>query len=604
MCGIIAYTGPLNAKDIVLTGLEQLEYRGYDSAGLAIVNDDYDIQVCKSIGKVEALKAKTLALSNDAHTGMGHTRWATHGGVSTTNAHPHSAGKVTLIHNGIIENYQELINEYNLQTKLKSQTDSEVVALVLNELYNGDPIKSIYELVSKLIGSYSFCIIFEDKPHNIFCIRRVSPLVCAYSSSGALAASDLTALIPYTKEYFIAPEDTIICLDAYSIHVYDKEGQDLKVESLKVHWDVDSAMKNGFEHFMLKEIFEQAEVFKNTILPRINKGLPDFTDDNIDDTIFKNCNKIHIIACGSAVHTGMAIKNMIQEIVKIPCLVSIASEFYNENPIMDNKTLVLIISQSGETIDTLTALRLAKNKGAKTLAIVNVKGATIARESDYVLYTHAGPEIAVASTKAYMVQLAALYLILAKLAMEKGVLKKNELIAFTNNLIEVNSYLEESLKLKDSAKDIAKYIINFNDVFFLGRGLDYALALEGALKLKEISYIHAEAYAAGELKHGPIALIENGIPVIAIITQKDLLSKSVSNLREVKARGAYVILITNLEIDDINVYDKKINISKCNDKFSIFGSAVILQFISYYASLYKGIDVDKPRNLAKSVTVE
>ena len=271
---------------------------------------------------------------------------------------------------------------------------------------------------------------------------------------------------------------------------------------------------------------------------------------------------------------------------------------------MDNKTLVLIISQSGETIDTLTALRLAKNKGAKTLAIVNVKGATIARESDYVLYTHAGPEIAVASTKAYMVQLAALYLILAKLAMEKGVLKKNELISFTNNLIEVKSYIEESLKLKDSAKDIAKYIINFNDVFFLGRGLDYALALEGALKLKEISYIHAEAYAAGELKHGPIALIENGIPVIAIITQKDLLSKSVSNLREVKARGAYVILITNLEIDDVNVYDKKINISKCNDKFSIFGSAVILQFISYYASIYKGIDVDKPRNLAKSVTVE
>ena len=300
----------------------------------------------------------------------------------------------------------------------------------------------------------------------------------------------------------------------------------------------------------------------------------------------------------------MAIKNIIQENVKIPCLFSIASEFYNENPIMDNKTLALIISQSGETIDTLTALRLAKNKGAKTLAIVNVKGATIARESDYVLYTHAGPEIAVASTKAYMVQLAALYLILAKLAMEKGVLKKNELIAFTNNLIEVNSYIEESLKLKDSAKDIAKYIINFNDVFFLGRGLDYALALEGALKLKEISYIHAEAYAAGELKHGPIALIENGIPVIAIITQKDLLSKSVSNLREVKARGAYVILITNLEIDDVNIYDKKINISKCNDRFSIFGSAVILQFISYYASIYKGIDVDKPRNLAKSVTVE
>lgn len=604
MCGIIAYTGPLNAKNIVLTGLEQLEYRGYDSAGLAIIDEQYNVKVCKSVGKVEVLKKESEHLSNEAHTGIGHTRWATHGEVSTINAHPHRVGKVTLIHNGIIENYQELISEYKLYDKLISQTDTEVVAWVLNQLYNGDPINTIYTLVYKLQGSYSFCIIFDDKPHNIYCIRRVSPLVCSYSSSGALVASDLTALIPYTKEYFIAPEDLLVCLDPYSIHIYDKNKKVQKTQMLKVHWDVDAAMKNGFEHFMLKEIFEQADVFKNTILPRINKGLPDFSDDNIDDALFKNCDKVHIIACGSAMHAGIAIKNIMQEIVNIPFIVSIASEFYNEHPIINENTLVLVISQSGETIDTLNAMRFAKSKGAKTLAIVNVKGATISRESDYVLYTHAGPEIAVASTKAYIVQLASLYLILFRLAMVKECLSKEEIKNLISKFIEVNSNIEEALKLKDATKDLAKYIIKYKDAFFLGRGLDYALAMEGALKLKEISYIHAEAYAAGELKHGPIALIENDIPVIAILSQKDLQAKFISNLREVKARGAYVILITNIEIDDTNIYDKKISFNTCDDIFSIFPSAVILQFIAYYASIYKGIDVDKPRNLAKSVTVE
>lgn len=608
MCGIIGYTGPLEAKKILLDGLAGLEYRGYDSAGLALCLEDSSIRLIKSIGKVKNLYTHCeQEITKDSHCGIGHTRWATHGGVTDANAHPHRAGKVTLIHNGIIENYHYLTQKYGLADRLKSQTDSEVAAWVLNELYQGDPLAAIRDLLQEIEGSYGFCIMFDDIPGSIYAVRHVSPLVAAYCHSGALVASDLTALIPFTQEYFVVPEQQIVRLTPYKVQVYalDETFSKVFVETLTVTWNMDAAMKNGFPHFMLKEIHEQPEAMKNTILPRMNKGLPDFSEDYIPDDIFINCRQVQIVACGTAMHAGMVARAMMEPLLRIPVTVSIASEFRYEMPLIDEHTLVIIISQSGETIDTLAALNLARECGSVTLAIVNVKGSTIARESDYVLYTHAGPEIAVASTKAYSVQLAALYMIGCKMALVRGQYTEKEAAAFLIGLMDAIPAMETMIAGKDTIKAVVTHIIQKPDAFFIGRGLDYAFSLEGALKLKEISYIHAEAYAAGELKHGTIALITDDVPVIAIATQDSIFAKSISNIREVKARGAFVILLTreNAVVDD-NLADVHLRIPEMDDKFTVFPIAVVLQLIAYYASVGKNLDVDQPRNLAKSVTVE
>ena len=602
MCGIIGYTGPLSARKILLEGLSQLEYRGYDSAGIACVEDGAAVRVTKTTGKVAELKKLCQNDREETHCGIGHTRWATHGGVTRENAHPHQAGRVTLIHNGIIENYHQLTKEYHLEGKLVSQTDSEVAAWVLDSLYDGDPKAAIRRFVEKLEGSYGFCILFADRPGEIYAIRRVSPLVAAYTRAGSIIASDLTALIPYTKKYMVVPEDQIVKLTAYQVRVFDLDGRETQPEILEVNWDTDAAMKNGFPHFMLKEIHEQPEALKNTILPRISKGMPDFSDDGIPDEVFKECSQVHIVACGTAMHAGMVARALMEPLLRVPVSVSIASEFRYEDPLIDEKTLTIIISQSGETIDTLAAMRLAKEAGSKTLAVVNVKGSTIARESDFVLYTHAGPEIAVASTKAYSVQLAALYLIICRMAYVRGKMSGEESAAFVKDLLDVIPAMEAMIRRKEEIRQMVRPLVEKPDAFFIGRNLDYAFSLEGALKLKEISYIHADAYAAGELKHGTIALISDGVPVIAIATQERIFAKSISNVREVKARGAYVILITKESAQaDENLADVHIHIPDVHDRFPI---AVVLQLIAYYASLLKGLDVDQPRNLAKSVTVE
>ncbi|OUQ15495.1 glutamine--fructose-6-phosphate transaminase (isomerizing) [Lachnoclostridium sp. An14] len=605
MCGIIGYTGPLSARKILLEGLSQLEYRGYDSAGIACVEDGAAVRVTKTTGKVAELKKLCQNDREETHCGIGHTRWATHGGVTRENAHPHQAGRVTLIHNGIIENYHQLTKEYHLEGKLVSQTDSEVAAWVLDSLYDGDPKAAIRRFVEKLEGSYGFCILFADRPGEIYAIRRVSPLVAAYTRAGSIIASDLTALIPYTKKYMVVPEDQIVKLTPYQVRVFDLDGRETQPEILEVNWDTDAAMKNGFPHFMLKEIHEQPEALKNTILPRISKGMPDFSDDGIPDEVFKQCSQVHIVACGTAMHAGMVARALMEPLLRVPVSVSIASEFRYEDPLIDEKTLTIIISQSGETIDTLAAMRLAKEAGSKTLAVVNVKGSTIARESDFVLYTHAGPEIAVASTKAYSVQLAALYLIICRMAYVRGKMSGEESAAFVKDLLDVIPAMEAMIRRKEEIRQMVRPLVEKPDAFFIGRNLDYAFSLEGALKLKEISYIHADAYAAGELKHGTIALISDEVPVIAIATQERIFAKSISNVREVKARGAYVILITKESAQaDENLADVHIHIPDVHDRFTVFPIAVVLQLIAYYASLLKGLDVDQPRNLAKSVTVE
>ncbi len=605
MCGIIGYTGPLAAKNVLLNGLSQLEYRGYDSAGIAFFGADQEVHVLKTVGKVARLRDLCAGIQEEIHCGIGHTRWATHGGVTAENAHPHQAGRVTMIHNGIIENYHQLTADFELEGKLISQTDTEVAARVLDALYDGDPLASLRRFQPLLKGSYSFCILFSDHPGEIYALRNVSPLVAAYTHSGSIVASDLTALIPYTKKYVVVPEDRVVKMTPYRMAFYDENGHEIQPEILEVNWDTDAAMKNGFPHFMLKEIHEQPDAMKNTILPRLTRGLPDFSEDGIPDQIFADCNQIRIVACGTAMHAGMVARAIMEPLLRIPVLVSVASEFRYEDPLVDSRTLAIVISQSGETIDTLAALRLSKKLGASVLSVVNVKGSTIARESDYVLYTHAGPEIAVASTKAYSVQLAALYMIICRMALVRGKMTEQDGCVFMSDLLDVIPAMESMIQRKEEIRQLVRPLVDKPDAFFIGRNLDYAFSLEGALKLKEISYIHADAYAAGELKHGTIALIADQVPVVALATQDRIFSKTISNVREVKARGAYVILIAkeSAAVDE-GLADVCIRIPDLHDRFTVFPIAVVLQLIAYYASLLKGLDVDQPRNLAKSVTVE
>lgn len=604
MCGIIGFTGKKAARDIILNGLERLEYRGYDSAGVALLEDG-KISVKKRTGKVAELKGLCQSEENTATCGIGHTRWATHGGVTDANAHPHRCGQVVLIHNGIIENYRELVREYSLQDKLVSETDSEVVAALLDTFYEGDPIKAIKKTIKALSGAFALCIMFQDIPGKIFAIRNVSPMIATSCADGSIIASDLTAVVEFSKEYFVVPEYHILTLTEDGIDVMDMKGNEVKPEILSVNWDVASAQKGGYPFFMLKEIYEQPDAIRNTVSPRVSNGLPDFTTDGIDDEVFKNCKRVVVVACGTAMHAGMVGKHVIEDKLRVPVQVEIASEFRYKNPIIDEETLTIVLSQSGETIDTLEALKLAKANGSKVISIVNVKGSTIARESDYVLYTHAGPEIAVASTKAYTVQVAAMYLIACKMGLVKGILEESEARQFMTKLINAPNIIEETLENANNIKRVANHIKMAPDAFFIGRGLDYTMSLEAALKLKEISYVHAEAYAAGELKHGTIALITENVPVVALATQEDVYGKVISNIREVKARGAYVVLVSmDDEVNDPAICDKHIKLPKLDKEFTAFANAVVLQLIAYYTSEAKGLDVDKPRNLAKSVTVE
>lgn len=605
MCGIIGYTGSRHVQDILLDGLQGLEYRGYDSAGIAYFRESGHVSIRKTVGKVKDLRA-ICDDDNESTCGIGHTRWATHGGVTNANAHPHKVGKVTLLHNGIIENYHDLITRFDLGDKLVSQTDTEVACALIDHMFDGtNPVEAIRKAVAEIVGSYAFCIMFKNIPDKIFAVRNVSPLVATVTDDGAFIASDLTAFLAYSKRYFIVPEDHILTMTPGNIRIEDMEGNTSNPEYLEVNWDVTAAQKDGYPHFMLKEINEQPDAFLRTVSPRISNMLPDFTDDKIPDSLFSDICDITIVACGTAMYAGMVGRTLIQNKLHIPVTVSIASEYRYEEPVITDKTLVIIVSQSGETIDTLEALRLSKKYTQKTLAIVNVKGSSIARESNYVLYTHAGPEIAVASTKAYSVQLSAFYLIACKLALLQHKMSEAQAKDYITKLEEVPSHMKEVLKQADQIEKLTRRMINASDAFYIGRGIDYSLSLEGALKFKEISYIHAEAYAAGELKHGTIALISEGVPVIAIATQQKVYGKLISNIREVKARGAYVILISkDTEVKDSEICDVHIQIPKIDDDYSVFESAIICQLIAYYTSVGKGLNPDQPRNLAKSVTVE
>lgn len=606
MCGIIGFTGMLDAKKMLTEGLKELEYRGYDSAGISFFAEN-GIHTIKATGKVSNLCDKVAAESDKSTTcGIGHTRWATHGGVSDTNSHPHTAGNVTLIHNGIIENYKELQEELAQKGLYPvSQTDSEIAAMVINEYYTGNPIQAIKSAIKKLEGAYAFCILFADQPDVIYAIRNGSPLVATSCEQGSIVASDMVALIKYSKDYFVLPEHHIARMTKNEIVVTDLEHRVVMPKMLHVNWDVAAAKKGGYDYFMLKEIHEQPDSLRNTITPRIVNGLPNFQTDNIPDEVFTDIHRIVITACGTAMHAGLVGKNMIEKLTRIPVNVEIASEFRYANPIIDEHTLVITISQSGETADTLAALRLAHENGSKTLSIVNVKGSSIARESDFVLYTHAGPEIAVASTKAYTVQLAALYIFAFRFAMIKGKLNDEDAKAYVAKLEHAIEVVEEVLSFDKDLETISQKLKPAEDLFFIGRGLDYALSCEGSIKLKEISYIHSEAYAAGELKHGTISLITDNIPVIALATQENVLPKMISNIREVRSRGAMVILVTNADVQvDASLCDHLIKLPAIDDEFAPFAAAVVLQYIAYYTAVSRGLNVDQPRNLAKSVTVE
>ena len=604
MCGIIGFTGRLEAQKILTEGLAALEYRGYDSAGIAYFKDTGKISIRKTVGKVKDL----LAICDDENNstcGIGHTRWATHGGVTNANAHPHKVGNVALIHNGIIENYHEIVNKYDLADSLISETDTEVAAALINKLYDGDPKATIKKAVAELQGSFAFCIMFKDQPGKIFAVRNVSPMVATYCDDGAFIASDLTAFIKYSKRYFILPEYTIMTMTADGIEMEDLEGKKVEPDYLEVNWDVTAAQKDGYPHFMIKEIHEQPTAITRTITPRIKDSLPYFEDDNIPDSFFEDISDITVVACGTAMYAGMVGKALLKNKFGIPVSVEIASEFRYEQPVLTDRSMVIFVSQSGETIDTLEALRLANKYTKKTLSIVNVKGSTIARESNYVLYTHAGPEIAVASTKAYTVQVASFYLIGCKIGLVSGRMTKEEAKTFIENLQEVPNLIESVITQAPEIEQLTKRMTNATNAFYIGRGLDYALSMEGALKLKEISYIHAEAYAAGELKHGTISLIEDGRLVVAVLTQPELYKKTISNIQEVKTRGAFVMAVTTVGNTEVEkVADYVVYLPETNPIFANSLAIIPLQLFGYYVSIGRGLDVDKPRNLAKSVTVE
>lgn len=603
MCGIVGYIGKKNCADVLLDGLSSLEYRGYDSAGVAIF-ENAAIKTVKSCGRLANLREKLKTIGTpEGNCGIGHTRWATHGKPSDINAHPHSGKRVTLVHNGIIENYQSLKKRLEAKGyKFLSDTDTEVAAKLIDYFYDGNPLEAIKNALVEIRGSYAFGILFDGFPDRIYAVRKDSPLIVGAGKGENFIASDVPAILKYTREYYLLEENEVAVLTADGISFSDLDGEPVEKETLTATWDVSAAEKGGYRHFMLKEIFEQPKALKSTISPRIIDNKIVF--EGLHDGDFKNIEKLHIVACGTAMHAGMVGKYAIESLARVPVNVDIASEFRYRDPIMSKNDLVVIISQSGETADTLAALRLAKSRGVKTLAIVNVVGSSIAREADNVIYTWAGPEIAVASTKAYSVQLSVMYMLAARIAYEKGKINDSQYGEFCGQLLKLPEAVKKALSQQENCQKLASVFQNAHNLFFIGRGLDNAVSMEGSLKLKEISYIHSEAYAAGELKHGTISLIVEGMPVVAIATQKGLIEKTVSNIKEVKARGAHVLLLCRKGEKGIDAADSIIELPDMPDIFMPSLAVIPLQLFAYYMAVLRGCDVDKPRNLAKSVTVE
>ncbi|WP_352400645.1 glutamine--fructose-6-phosphate transaminase (isomerizing) [Anaerotignum sp.] len=607
MCGIVGYVGNEEAIPVLLNGLAKLEYRGYDSAGISVYKDG--IQTIKTKGRLAMLSEKIEGgESVSSHIGIGHTRWATHGAPSDRNSHPHNSqsGKISVVHNGIIENYIELKdfledNGYHFL----SETDTEVVAQLFDYYYEGDPVGTLRKIIGKIRGAYALGIMCSDHPDSLIAVRKDSPLLVGLSEDGNYIASDIPALLEYTRDYYLLDDNEIILLTTEGVTLFDLDGNQIQKDVFHVTWDIDAAEKGGYDYFMMKEIMEQPEALRKTIFPRIEEKGIELESLSLTEKEIREFNRIHIVACGSAWHAGIVGRYVMEEVSRIPVEVDIASEFRYRNPILNKNDLCIIISQSGETADTLAALREAKKQGLKVLSIVNVVGSSIARESDDVIYTWAGPEIAVATTKGYTTQLSMLYLVALHFAKVRGTMNEENLQAYVQELHQLPEKTEEVLKLDGQMAELAKRYAHSEDVFIIGRGLDYAAAMESSLKLKEISYIHSEAYAAGELKHGTISLIEEGTLVIAIATQERLFEKLVSNVKEVKARGAKVIAITTEGSHDMdNVADEVVYLPRSVDMFTSSYNVLPMQLFAYYTAVERGCDVDKPRNLAKSVTVE
>ena len=612
MCGIVGFIGKHQAAPILLDSLSKLEYRGYDSAGLAVRNGDADIEVVKAKGRLKVLAEKT----NDGKAmqgtcGIGHTRWATHGEPSETNAHPHHSddGNVVAVHNGIIENYQELRDKLTKKGyEFYSQTDTEVAVKLIDyyyKKYEGTPVDAINHAMIRIRGSYTLAVMFKEYPEEIYVARKDSPMILATANGESYVASDVPAILSYARNVYYIGNLEIGRLRAGEITFYNLDGDEIEKEPKEIKWDAQAAEKAGFEHFMMKEIHEQPKAIKDTLGSVVKDGKIDLSNVGLAKEDIENISQIHIVACGSAWHVGMVAQYVIEDLARIPVRVELASEFRYRNPIIDKDALVIIISQSGETADSLAALREAKSRGIKTIGIVNVVGSSIAREADNVFYTLAGPEISVATTKAYSTQLIASYILAIEFAMVRGQINQEQYDGFLSELSELPDKIQKIIDDKERLQWFASKQANAKDIFFVGRGIDYAISLEGSLKLKEISYIHSEAYAAGELKHGTISLIEDGTLVIGVLTQNDLYEKTISNMVECKSRGAYLMGLTtygNYNIED--TVEFATYIPKTDGHFAASLAVIPLQLLAYYVSVAKGLDVDKPRNLAKSVTVE
>ena len=606
MCGIVGYVGKRNAQDVLLDGLEKLEYRGYDSAGVALALEG-GIRVVKSKGRLAELR-KRLAVESLARSGcgIGHTRWATHGEPSDVNSHPHSTPRVSIVHNGIIENYGVL--KERLMAKgytFESETDTEVLVKLIDSCYEGEPLIALRAALAMVRGSYALAVLFRDFPDTLFAVKRESPLIVGWGEEENFIASDIPALLKYTRRYSVLEEGDMAVVNADGIRFYNEFAEPVEREVLTANWDQEAAEKGGYPHFMLKEINEQPAAITATVSPRVENGLPDLRVPELTDERLRRIGTVHLVGCGTAMHAGMVGKAAIEALARVPAQVEIASEFRYRNPILRPEDLVIIISQSGETSDTLAALKLAKSRGVPVLAIVNVVGSSIARAADYVMYTYAGPEIAVASTKAYMVQMCVLYLFALRLAYARGMQTDAEIRRLTAELLRAGEVIKPRLADCEQIKYLASRFVNTQSCFFIGRGFDYSLSLEGSLKLKEISYVHSDAYAAGELKHGTISLVTDGVPVIALATQKQVYEKTISNAKETRSRGARVLLFTTKDaVVPEGVADAVIRLDEYEDILMPLQLIVPLQLFAYYMAVLRGCDVDKPRNLAKSVTVE
>ncbi|MFA0816127.1 MAG: glutamine--fructose-6-phosphate transaminase (isomerizing) [Anaerofustis sp.] len=610
MCGIVGYIGEKNASDVLIGGLEKLEYRGYDSSGIAVCQNN-TISVKKFQGRLSVLESYLQSNPVEGCCGIGHTRWATHGAPSDKNSHPHSSddGLISLVHNGIIENYQELksmLSEKGYQ--FRSDTDTEVVAHLIRDCYHGSFLNAVTDAVGQLKGAYALAIVCAAEPDRLIAVRKDSPLIIGLGQNENFIASDIPAILEYTRDVYLIDNGTVAVLSSQNVQLFDEQQQPIHKDIFHVTWDADAATKAGYPHFMLKEIFEQPNAIENTLRGRINSDQKEITLDkfNLSKQDFDKIDKIWIVACGTAYYAGCIGKYLIEKYARKPVEMQIASEFRYANPIIGNRTLFIAISQSGETADTLACMRLAKEKGARILAVSNVVGSSVTREADDVLYTWAGPEIAVASTKAYSTQVICMMLAALKMGQLSGELADDGADRIFQTLPQLAQHASSALEMSGFVSELSKKITGLSSIFYIGRGLDYYLALEGALKMKEISYVHAEAYPAGELKHGPIALLEKGSVVVALCTQSgEYLEKIISNIEEIKARGAFVVAIAQKKCKKVQyVADDIIWIDDIEDDAAIIPAVIILQLLAYFTSINKGCDVDKPRNLAKSVTVE